>query len=242
MCQIISKFQQVLVSIPVWKYTGEMARREQTSSNPVVVGLFCLHCLFFLGYDSDTECSEHDSHLVAQTRRRNKGKKYVSIASDDPVDYAYFKAVSDRYHGHGEDRGSHQQSPKMSHSDPNLNRECLPGGAVAVGFVPNRYTGEVGGERSVSRSSQRRQHELFPGSPVRSVSSSDLAGGDRNGLQYGGGFSEQNRSSEDVGKVNTYIRQVADGGTHEFSFAVVCNPGSGDHLWSLVEVSDTSVL
>ena len=182
----------------------------QIQSLPALTCIMCINRLFVLGYDSDTECSEHDRHLVAQTRRRNKGKKYASIASDDPVDYAYFKAVSDRYHGHGDDRGSHTQSPKMSHSDPNLNRECLPGGAVAVGFVPSRYTDD----RNVSRSSQRsyRQNELFPGSPVRSVSSSDIAGGDRTELQH----REQNHSSEDVGKVNTYIRQVADGGTHEF--------------------------
>ena len=173
----------------------------------------------FLGYDSDDESTEHDRHLVAHTRRRNKGKRYAAVASDDPVDYAYFKAVSDRYHGNSEERRPQQQSPKMSRSDPNLNRECYPGGAVAVGSTP--YTDNVKVERDVSRSSQRSyhpQHDTFPPespsmSQTRSVSSGDIAG-ERNA--HRGSYSDQSRSSEEVGKVNTYIRQLGDGGTQGF--------------------------
>ena len=154
---------------------------------------------------------------MAHTRRRNKGKRYAAVASDDPVDYAYFKAVSDRYHGHSEERRPQQQSPKMSRSDPNLNRECYPGGAVAVGSTP--YTDNVKDERNVSRSSQRsyQQHDTFTESPsmsqTRSVSSGDIAG-ERNA--HRGSYSDQSRSSEEVGKVNTYIRQLGDGGTQVF--------------------------
>lgn len=188
-----------------------------------------LNNLLFLGYDSDDECAEHDRHLVAHTRRRNKGKKYVAVASDDPVDYAYFKAVSDRYHGHSEERRTQQQSPKMSKSDPNLNRECYPGGAVAVGATP--YTDNVSKEQNVSRLSERscRQHNSFLESPsmsqTRSVSSGDIAGSERDAQQYRRGYSDQSRSSEDVGKVNTYIRQVADGGN--IPFTVGCDVVGG---------------